>query len=641
MDHLIVISTDCPVSPNIDLAAATLRKEDIPQEDLQKQNNQKENTPKEEVTPKEEATQKENALKEDIEDPDVNEKKYLHALGLSWYPPDDSSAMIIKELQETPGSKFGLILKDWEQFYSNLFFCYVRRSNKKIVRQYVQPFTRSYASHDWVCSILGTLPMGIRDLLPLGEHPIFEPIGKSAAEYLFCWIMNNIREQGFRAVAEIPEQILHDLFKSINKIVPCSIMLSDGKDIIAFRGGEGSRSLYYKRIIPPIQKDNYQFFNLNIDISDDLNRTYMIFSSIQPKGYEWNAMLPEQMIIARQGIVQWDSDETRDEKLEKLWVENVEEKTPDLVMVSPQLSIPDSDMIITGLDENLLHVHHETVYRYEVPVEFSRHYIRLFPIHDRNQQVISHQITISTDPIVELFEDVFDNVTGFFQMKQSFNELKIVMESEILVRSPSESMLGSPSLSQTFPITWMPWQRQTMMPYLLPIELPESQLSELNTYARSFVQRNDNDVLNVLMDINQTIYRDFTYDTGTTTIHTTPYDVYVNRHGVCQDFANLFICLVRLLGIPARYRVGYIYTGHDYERRIQSDASHAWVEVYLPWIGWKGYDPTNGCIVGTNHVRVSCGRNYYDPPPTSGTIYKGGYGEQLEVGVKVYKITQT
>ena len=103
---------------------------------------------------------------------------------------------------------------------------------------------------------------------------------------------------------------------------------------------------------------------------------------------------------------------------------------------------------------------------------------------------------------------------------------------------------------------------------------------------------------------------------------------------MCQDFANLFICLARLLSIPARYRVGYIYTG-GYENKVQSDASHAWAEVYLPWRGWLGFDPTNGVVVGLDHVRVACGRNYRDASPTSGTIFKGGGTETLSVNVRV------
>ncbi|MCA9602613.1 MAG: transglutaminase family protein, partial [Myxococcales bacterium] len=86
---------------------------------------------------------------------------------------------------------------------------------------------------------------------------------------------------------------------------------------------------------------------------------------------------------------------------------------------------------------------------------------------------------------------------------------------------------------------------------------------------------------------------------------------------------------------PARYRVGYIWTRADHANQIQSQASHAWAELYLPWHGWIGFDPTNGCLAGLDHVRVAAGRNYVDATPTSGTVYTGGGMETLTVDVRV------
>ena len=80
------------------------------------------------------------------------------------------------------------------------------------------------------------------------------------------------------------------------------------------------------------------------------------------------------------------------------------------------------------------------------------------------------------------------------------------------------------------------------------------------------------------------------------------------------------LCLARLLSIPARYRVGYIYTGANYANKVQSEASHAWAELYLPWVGWRGFDPTNGCVVGSDHVRVAAGRHFRDASPMSGRL---------------------
>jgi transglutaminase-like putative cysteine protease len=69
--------------------------------------------------------------------------------------------------------------------------------------------------------------------------------------------------------------------------------------------------------------------------------------------------------------------------------------------------------------------------------------------------------------------------------------------------------------------------------------------------------------------------------------------------------------------------------------RALGEATHAWAQVYLPEAGWKGFDPTNGVLTQTNHVRVAVGRHYTDATPTSGTIFAGGGAEQLEVVVTV------
>jgi transglutaminase-like putative cysteine protease len=104
----------------------------------------------------------------------------------------------------------------------------------------------------------------------------------------------------------------------------------------------------------------------------------------------------------------------------------------------------------------------------------------------------------------------------------------------------------------TIPMPWMPWQREMLAAYLLPPELPAPQLQELAGYAMSFAERQDLDLIETLQDVNRTLFRDWTYQPGIATVETTPWEVYVNRRGVCRDFANLLICVARLLGVPAR-----------------------------------------------------------------------------------------
>lgn len=273
-----------------------------------------------------------------------------------------------------------------------------------------------------------------------------------------------------------------------------------------------------------------------------------------------------------------------------------------------------------GTPPSILYVEHLTKYQYASPVAFSKHIFRLQPVHDLSQSVLDYQLTVSTDDCeVRNFTGVFGNHATFIEVKEPYTEL-IIESRSILSVSDLPKRVDLLHQPLTIPVIWMPWDRIMMNAYLQPPELPESQLFALAEYAMSFVKKNNYDIFEVLNDINITIYRDFVYFEGETSVYTTPYEILINRKGVCQDFATLFICLARLLNIPARYRMGYLHTGASYDLRYKEN-SHAWVEVYLPYIGWTGFDPTNGCLAEKRHIRVACGRNYADATPTTGTLF--------------------
>jgi transglutaminase-like putative cysteine protease len=279
-------------------------------------------------------------------------------------------------------------------------------------------------------------------------------------------------------------------------------------------------------------------------------------------------------------------------------------------------------------------VRHRTVYRYARPVERSMHLFRVTPVHDRLQSLLRHEVKISVDGSWRDYDDVFGNRVRRLLVDAPFTELAIEATSRVELLDTDPLSFRPLRARTTLPLVFMPWHQQVLRPYLLPPELPESELTELAEYAMSFVERNDSDLLDTLLDMNRSIFRDYEYVPGATTLQTGPFEVYARRRGVCQDFANLFICLARLLGVPARYACGYIRTIRAADAR-QADASHAWVQVYLPEVGWKGFDPTNGVLTQTEHIRVAVGRNYRDATPTSGVIYVGGGGETLEVAVQV------
>jgi len=282
-----------------------------------------------------------------------------------------------------------------------------------------------------------------------------------------------------------------------------------------------------------------------------------------------------------------------------------------------------------------LQVHHLTRYQYDRPVQRSTHKLHLRPITDRRQTVREFCLQIS--PAVQLIEydDVFGNAAARFEMREPYTELTISARSIVEIADEDPFAFARTPIRPQYPLVWMPWQRMMLQPYLQPVELPETQLQEITDYAMSYVERNDRDLMETLFAINLGLKRDLKYQPGMTTVNTTPYEVLASRTGVCQDFANLFISMARLLGIPARYMCGYLHTGNCGRQRVGCDASHAWVELYIPNFGWKGFDPTNGIVAHQDHVRVAVGRHYQDTSPTAGTLFGPVAAETLTIDVEV------
>jgi transglutaminase-like putative cysteine protease len=148
---------------------------------------------------------------------------------------------------------------------------------------------------------------------------------------------------------------------------------------------------------------------------------------------------------------------------------------------------------------------------------------------------------------------------------------------------------------------------------------------ELGAYARASF-RPDTSVLTAAFELMQRIHADFRFDPEATSISTPLSELLLIRRGVCQDFAHLMIGCLRTLGIPCRYVSGYILTVPvpGQPRLAGADASHAWVSVYCPSIGWVDFDPTNDCMVNLEHVSLGWGRDFSDVTPLRGVVLGGG-----------------
>lgn len=589
--------------------------------------------------------------------PRAVESSQFHNLGIAQYSLNSQHASMFKNSQFTDKEEFDKALYLGKHTGSVIFLCSYKQGKREIDSKNNFPFRKSFANRDWVISCNSQLSKEVIDHFPLRKNTLFTPFGTSKEEHIFCWLLDQIHSKNAATLEEFENDQLHALFKSINEFGMIDILLSDGKNLVIYHDKKGSTPLYGIKSTPPHQEIAIDFEKMGVEIdSMDRNHSFILFTnqSSSVKKQELIRLKPGQMLSVKQTDIIYDShaklseQKADKEKKRSQKKEKNEENGPTIISEIKSFPLPSKK--ISSKESPIQHfaysynrhekatiysVVHETTYSYSSPVYLSKHLFRLQPVHDLRQTVISYKLTNSVKGKVYNFSGVFGNHSSMFDVIEPYTKMEIKSEAIVSVNERQEQRWDLLYQQTTVPLIWMPWDRIMLQAYLVPPELPESQLYELSEYAMSFVKVNNYKILDIVNNINNAIYREYEYAPASTTLSTTPYEVFINRKGVCQDFANLFICLARLLNIPARYRVGYIYTGAEYENQAQSDATHAWLELYLPNIGWLGFDPTNGCLETSHHIKVACGRNYRDATPTSGTIYKGGGKEKFNISVQV------
>jgi transglutaminase-like putative cysteine protease len=277
-------------------------------------------------------------------------------------------------------------------------------------------------------------------------------------------------------------------------------------------------------------------------------------------------------------------------------------------------------------------IRHITQFHYSETISESLMEVRMQPRSEGHQHCLSFDLIVSPKARANPYMDYLGNTLHTFDIPRHHTYLTITAQALVEVTSfaPLPDLAGSWDELDKMTSAGDYWD--LMMPSLLvqPTSLLHQLADELKVVRRD-------DPLTVLRDLNSALYYTFQYKPQSTRVDSPLDDALESRAGVCQDFAHIMIALVRGLGIPCRYVSGYLYHQHDREDRSQQDATHAWVEIKLPQLGWLGFDPTNNLVAGDRHIRVAVGRDYSDVPPTRG-IFKGSAESELSVAVEVSQI---
>ena len=275
-------------------------------------------------------------------------------------------------------------------------------------------------------------------------------------------------------------------------------------------------------------------------------------------------------------------------------------------------------------------INHTTRFRYSAAISESVMELRMQPRSEGAQRCLSFELSLNPKARVAAYRDYLGNLVHHFDVPGRHSQLTVKAAAivEIMPQTIPEA-LDPQAWRELDAIIGNNDYIEMMMPshFARPSDLLDELARELG------VERRD-DPLRRLREINSALHDAFDYAPQTTSVDSPIDEALRARKGVCQDFAHIMIALVRRLGIPCRYVSGYLFHRLEAQDRSAQDATHAWVEAWLPGVGWLGFDPTNNLLAGERHIRTAIGRDYADVPPTRG-IFKGEAESELSVAVQV------
>jgi transglutaminase-like putative cysteine protease len=279
-----------------------------------------------------------------------------------------------------------------------------------------------------------------------------------------------------------------------------------------------------------------------------------------------------------------------------------------------------------------LHVLHRTRFLYGAPARDSFNEARLQPVTTDGQ--VCHNFLLKVLPAARLshYLDFYFNYVHLFEITEPHAEL--VVEANSTVTTADRPALAAGAEPAPLSGIGTCAREERCYDFLQTSTYVESG-PELWRLALDATD-GQADAWQAAQAIMRFIFSEFRYQPASTHVHTHMREVLKARTGVCQDFAHVMLGLCRALKMPARYVSGYLYNGPA-DQLKGAQASHAWVEVYMPGHGWCGLDPTNNRQPDGHYVKVAVGRDYADVSPLKGT-YRGTGRRQMSVDVLVTRL---
>jgi transglutaminase-like putative cysteine protease len=286
---------------------------------------------------------------------------------------------------------------------------------------------------------------------------------------------------------------------------------------------------------------------------------------------------------------------------------------------------------------NILRVSHRSEYRYRQPVVLGAHRLMCRPRDSHDLRLLDTGLSISPQPSeLRWMHDVFGNSIAIAAFSEPAEDL--VFESTFRAEHfpLSERRLIVDDYAAALPLSYSASET---------VDLASSQARhypdpehKLDAWVKALLDRTPGlATLDVLMAMIRSIKSEFAYRRREEVGVQSPVETLELRSGSCRDFAVFMMDAVRCCGLAAQFVSGYLYDEALIDAGgglVGGGATHAWIQVYLPGVGWVEFDPTNALVGGRNLIRVAVAREAAQAAPLVGS-FTGNPDDFLSLNVAV------
>lgn len=259
------------------------------------------------------------------------------------------------------------------------------------------------------------------------------------------------------------------------------------------------------------------------------------------------------------------------------------------------------------------HISHRLSYTYNRLVSLSPHRVYLTPRALLHQEV--HEFSLVIVPTPSLLVKNLD-AEGNGQHIAYWSDTCEAFEIQADFHIESGEVDPFNFVYYPFEAKELPFSYPDKEKVLLGIYLQSDHITTtIHHFARELASRAQWVTADFLLEVVQYIHTTFAYEKRVEGPAHRAEHTLLQKKGTCRDFAVLMIAMCQALGIAARFVSGYCFGSPR-----QAYELHAWVEVYLPGGGWRGFDPTEGKAVDHAYVVLASSAQPDHISPVTGTI---------------------